>query len=82
MQDFFTSMVQDCHWSIQDLPSLLWLTSKIEHLSLIKYFGVGFIMLTPLATGKLPFHYAIKPQQKQHLLYQWLNVLNFLKAWL
>jgi hypothetical protein len=87
-------MVQDWHWSIQDLPLLLWPTSKVEHLSLIKSFGVRFIMLTPLPTRRLPFHYAIKPQQKQHSPYQWLDVLKvlqnlvkiiflvFLSAWL
>jgi hypothetical protein len=75
-------MIQGWHWSIQNLPFLLWPTSKVEHLSLIKYFGVGFIRLTPLATRKLPFHHAIKPQQKQHLPSQWLNVLKVLKAWL
>jgi hypothetical protein len=82
MSRFCTSMVQDWHWSIQDLPLLLWPTSKVEHLSLIKSFGVGFITLTPLATRKFPFHYAIKPQQKQHLPYQWLDVLKVLKTWL
>ncbi len=82
MSRFCTSMVQDWHWSIQDLPLLLWPTSNVEHLSLIKSFGVGFITLTPLATRKFPFLVAIKPQQKQNLPYQWLDVLKVLKTWL